>query len=38
MISLSLEQLLAYTDFDRAKWRQWVTADPGRLKIGRAHV
>jgi uncharacterized damage-inducible protein DinB len=33
MIALPLDQLLAYTDFDRAKWRQWAEADPARLQI-----
>lgn len=33
MITLSLDDLLDYTDFDRAKWRQWAEADPGRLNI-----
>ena len=32
-IAVSLPSLLAYSDFERKKWRAWVEADPARLKI-----
>ena len=31
--AVRLEELLAYTDSDRAKWRAWIAADPKRLDI-----
>jgi len=31
--ALRLDELLAYTDADRAKWRAWIAADPKRLDI-----
>jgi uncharacterized damage-inducible protein DinB len=31
--SLRLDELLNYTDADRAKWRAWIEADPKRLEI-----
>lgn len=31
--ALRLDELLAYTDSDRAKWRAWIAADPKRLDI-----
>jgi uncharacterized damage-inducible protein DinB len=30
---IQLDELLAYTDADRAKWRAWIAADPKRLDI-----
>lgn len=32
-VTISLEQLLDYTDFERAKWRTWIAADPSRLNL-----
>jgi uncharacterized damage-inducible protein DinB len=32
-VSIALEQLLDYSDYERGKWRDWVTADPKRLDI-----
>jgi uncharacterized damage-inducible protein DinB len=32
-ITVSLDQLLNYTDAERAKWRSWVAAEPSRLDI-----
>ena len=32
-IAVSLASLLAYSDFERKKWRDWLEADPARLKI-----
>jgi uncharacterized damage-inducible protein DinB len=32
-VALTLEDLLAYSDHERAKWRQWFGADPSRLTI-----
>lgn len=32
-ISLPLEQLLAYSEHERRKWRGWFAADPARLAI-----
>ncbi|MBM3820487.1 MAG: hypothetical protein FJW14_15920 [Acidimicrobiia bacterium] len=31
--TLGLDELLEYTDADRAKWRAWIEADPTRLEI-----
>ena len=31
--ALRLDELLDYTDADRAKWRAWIEADPKRLDI-----
>ena len=33
MITLSLVQLLDYSDHERAKWKAWVKADPLRLSV-----
>jgi uncharacterized damage-inducible protein DinB len=32
-LTYQLDELLAYSDHERAKWREWVAADPGRLEI-----
>ena len=34
-MSLTIEfpQLLAYSDYERQKWRDWIAADPTRLSI-----
>ena len=32
-VSVGLEQLLDYSDYERRKWRAWVEADPKRLDI-----
>ncbi len=31
-LTYRLEEVLAYSDHERAKWREWVTADPGRME------
>lgn len=28
-----IEEMLGYSDQERARWRDWVAADPGRLQI-----
>ena len=33
MISVELERLLAYSDYERAKWKAWVSSDPARLAL-----
>ena len=32
-VSLTLPELLGYSDHERAKWREWVMADPARAAI-----
>ena len=32
-LAFQLEELLAYSDHERAKWRDWIADDPGRLDI-----
>lgn len=32
-LTITYEQLLDYSDHDRRKWREWVTADPARMDI-----
>lgn len=32
-VTLGLDDLLAYSDHERAKWRAWLLADPTRLDI-----
>lgn len=32
-VAISLTALLAYSDHERKKWRDWITADPGRLTL-----
>ena len=32
-VTISLERLLDYSDFDRGKWRNWFTVDPARMKL-----
>ena len=33
MIALSLDELLAYTDEERGKWRAWLEAHPEALAL-----
>ena len=33
IIDVRLDELLDYSDHERAKWREWVEADPDRLAI-----
>ena len=33
MISLSLDELLAYTDEERGKWRTWLEAHPAAMDL-----
>src|SRR6185503_8109237 len=30
---IEFERLLAYSDHERQKWRDWIAADPGRMSI-----
>jgi uncharacterized damage-inducible protein DinB len=32
-ISIAFEQLLDYSDHERRRWRDWVSADPQRLEL-----
>jgi uncharacterized damage-inducible protein DinB len=32
-VTVGLEALIGYSDRERAKWRDWIAADPGRLSI-----
>jgi uncharacterized damage-inducible protein DinB len=32
-ITVDLAELLHYSDHERAKWREWIAADPSRLSI-----
>jgi uncharacterized damage-inducible protein DinB len=32
-VTVSLESLLAYSDHERSKWRDWFAADPSRLRL-----
>ena len=32
-VTIELEALLGYSDQERAKWRDWIAADSGRLSI-----
>ena len=32
-VSVSLDDLLDYSDHERRKWRAWIDAEPGRLDI-----
>lgn len=32
-ITAGLPELLAYSDYERAKWRDWIAADPSRLNL-----
>jgi uncharacterized damage-inducible protein DinB len=32
-VTITLDQLIAYTDHERAKWRGWLAADPSRIAI-----
>jgi uncharacterized damage-inducible protein DinB len=32
-VTVSLASLLAYSDHERQKWRDWIAADPGRLTL-----
>lgn len=31
--AVRLDELLDYSDHERAKWKEWVAADPGRLQL-----
>ena len=32
-IAVTIEQLLDYSDEERAKWKTWIAADPARLRV-----
>ena len=32
-VAIQLDDLLDYSDHERRKWRDWLMADPARLKI-----
>jgi uncharacterized damage-inducible protein DinB len=32
-IAIALEELLQYSDLERRKWEDWLTADPSRLQL-----
>ena len=32
-VTIGLEALLGYSDQERAKWRDWIAADPARMSI-----
>lgn len=32
-VSLSLTELLDYSDYERSKWKAWIQADPSRLDL-----
>ena len=32
-VALTLTELLDYSDYERAKWKAWVQADPARLNL-----
>jgi uncharacterized damage-inducible protein DinB len=32
-VSLTVQELLGYSDHERAKWREWVMSDPSRASI-----
>ena len=32
-VTVGLDALIGYSDQERAKWRDWIAADPGRLSI-----
>ena len=32
-VTIEFPQLLAYSDYERQKWRDWIAADPTRLSI-----
>ncbi len=32
-VTIKFERLLAYSDYERQKWRDWIAADPARLSI-----
>ena len=32
-VAVSLEELIGYSDHERAKWKAWVSADPSRLQL-----
>jgi uncharacterized damage-inducible protein DinB len=33
MIGVELRELIAWSDHERAKWREWIAADPRRLAL-----
>jgi uncharacterized damage-inducible protein DinB len=32
-VSITVDQLLDYSDHERAKWREWLSTDPRRLEL-----
>jgi uncharacterized damage-inducible protein DinB len=32
-LAIGLDELLAYSDYERGKWRAWVASDPGRMQL-----
>ena len=32
-VAVALAPLIAYSDHEREKWRQWIAADPARMRI-----
>jgi len=32
-LTIEVERLLAYSDYERQKWRDWIAADPQRMSI-----
>jgi uncharacterized damage-inducible protein DinB len=32
-VTIDVERLLDYSDYERAKWREWISADPRRMTI-----
>lgn len=32
-VTLLLDELLGYSDYERSKWREWIAADPSRLAL-----
>jgi uncharacterized damage-inducible protein DinB len=32
-VSVDLEELIAYSEYERGRWREWFAADPQRLSI-----
>jgi uncharacterized damage-inducible protein DinB len=32
-VTIEFERLLAYSDYERQKWRDWIAADPARMSI-----
>jgi uncharacterized damage-inducible protein DinB len=32
-VTIDIERLLDYSDYERTKWREWISADPRRMTI-----